>query len=183
MSNTVKTAFLLGALSAALMFIGEALGGAQGLILGFLFAVGDQLRVVLVLGQDRPADVQRAGGRTRPPALRHRRAAGAARRPAAAALSTSSPTRRRTRLRRAATRSTPRSPRPKGILQIAERRRAGRRDRPRARARQAPRHPDQLGRRDAGRGHHDGLALRDVLRRRPRRRSRGRQPDRAASRR
>lgn len=40
MSNAVKTAFLLGALSALLLFIGESLGGAQGLMLGFIFAVG-----------------------------------------------------------------------------------------------------------------------------------------------
>jgi heat shock protein HtpX len=40
MSNVVKTAFLLGTLSALLLFIGEALGGAQGLMLGFVFAVG-----------------------------------------------------------------------------------------------------------------------------------------------
>jgi heat shock protein HtpX len=38
MTNTVKTALLLGALSALLLFIGETLGGAQGLALGFLFA-------------------------------------------------------------------------------------------------------------------------------------------------
>jgi heat shock protein HtpX len=39
MSNTVKTALLLGVMSALLLLIGEALGGAQGLVLGFLFAV------------------------------------------------------------------------------------------------------------------------------------------------
>src|SRR6185295_9635636 len=39
MSNVVKTAFLLGALSALFLFLGEALGGAQGLMLGFAFAV------------------------------------------------------------------------------------------------------------------------------------------------
>ena len=39
MSNVLKTAFLLGALSALLLVIGEVLGGAQGLVLGFLFAV------------------------------------------------------------------------------------------------------------------------------------------------
>jgi heat shock protein HtpX len=39
MSNTIKTALLLGALSALWLFLGEALGGAQGLILGFGFAV------------------------------------------------------------------------------------------------------------------------------------------------
>ena len=39
MGNTVKTALLLGMLSALLMVIGEALGGGQGLIVGFMFAV------------------------------------------------------------------------------------------------------------------------------------------------
>ena len=39
MSNTVKTALLLGAMSALLMFLGEALGGGQGLLLGFFVAV------------------------------------------------------------------------------------------------------------------------------------------------
>jgi heat shock protein HtpX len=39
MSNTIKTALLLGTLSALLMFLGEAFGGAQGLVIGFLFAV------------------------------------------------------------------------------------------------------------------------------------------------
>ena len=50
-------------MSALLLVIGEMLGGAQGLVLGFMFAVGDELRVVLVLGQDRPAHVPRAGSR------------------------------------------------------------------------------------------------------------------------
>jgi heat shock protein HtpX len=39
MSNVLKTAFLLAALSALLLVIGEWLGGAQGLVLGFLFAI------------------------------------------------------------------------------------------------------------------------------------------------
>jgi heat shock protein HtpX len=39
MSNTVKTALLLGALSAVLMAIGEMLGGGGGMFMGFLFAV------------------------------------------------------------------------------------------------------------------------------------------------
>jgi heat shock protein HtpX len=39
MNNTVKTALLLGLLSGVLMFIGQALGGSNGLVLGFLFAV------------------------------------------------------------------------------------------------------------------------------------------------
>jgi heat shock protein HtpX len=40
MTNAVKTALLLGVLSALLMFIGEVIGGAQGMAVGFLFAVG-----------------------------------------------------------------------------------------------------------------------------------------------
>jgi heat shock protein HtpX len=39
MSNTLKTALLLGVMSAVLLWLGEALGGAQGLLIGFLFAV------------------------------------------------------------------------------------------------------------------------------------------------
>src|SRR5579864_1567201 len=37
--NTVKTALLLGAMTGLFLFIGEALGGGQGLVVGFLFAV------------------------------------------------------------------------------------------------------------------------------------------------
>jgi heat shock protein HtpX len=40
MSNTVKTALLLGVMSALFLFLGETLGGTNGLVLGFLFAVG-----------------------------------------------------------------------------------------------------------------------------------------------
>jgi heat shock protein HtpX len=39
MPNVVKTALLLGAMSALLLFLGESLGGAQGLVIGFMFAV------------------------------------------------------------------------------------------------------------------------------------------------
>ena len=39
MTNTVKTALLLGTLSALLLLIGEALGGAGGMVIGFFFAV------------------------------------------------------------------------------------------------------------------------------------------------
>ena len=39
MPNVMKTALLLGAMSALLLFLGEMLGGAQGLIVGFGFAV------------------------------------------------------------------------------------------------------------------------------------------------
>jgi heat shock protein HtpX len=38
MPNSVKTALLLGVMSALFLFLGEALGGAQGLVLGFVFA-------------------------------------------------------------------------------------------------------------------------------------------------
>jgi heat shock protein HtpX len=40
MSNTFKTVLLLGLMSALLLAIGEMLGGAQGLVIGFVFAVG-----------------------------------------------------------------------------------------------------------------------------------------------
>ena len=39
MTNTLKTAMLLGLLSAVLMFIGQALGGGSGMVAGFFFAV------------------------------------------------------------------------------------------------------------------------------------------------
>jgi heat shock protein HtpX len=38
MSNTIKTALLLGVMSVLLMALGEMLGGGQGLIVGFFFA-------------------------------------------------------------------------------------------------------------------------------------------------
>src|SRR5258708_3535336 len=39
MTNALKTAALLGVMSALLLLIGETLGGGQGLIVGFFFAV------------------------------------------------------------------------------------------------------------------------------------------------
>src|SRR5262245_59222993 len=39
MTNTVKTALLLGVLSAILMIIGQAIGGGQGLVFGFFLEV------------------------------------------------------------------------------------------------------------------------------------------------
>jgi heat shock protein HtpX len=39
MNNTVKTALLLGTMSALLLLIGEALGGAGGMVVGFVFAI------------------------------------------------------------------------------------------------------------------------------------------------
>jgi heat shock protein HtpX len=43
MSNVAKTALLLGALSVLFMWLGEALGGAQGLLFGFMFAAATNL--------------------------------------------------------------------------------------------------------------------------------------------
>src|SRR5262245_36504583 len=40
MPNAVKTALLLGAMSAVVLVLGESLGGTQGLLLGLLFAAG-----------------------------------------------------------------------------------------------------------------------------------------------
>jgi heat shock protein HtpX len=40
MQNALKTVLLLGAMSALFLFLGELLGGAQGLMVGFLFAAG-----------------------------------------------------------------------------------------------------------------------------------------------
>ena len=39
MTNSVKTALLLGVMSGLFLLLGELLGGGQGLVLGFLFAV------------------------------------------------------------------------------------------------------------------------------------------------
>ena len=73
-----------------------------------------ELRVVLVLRQDRAEDVPRPGSRAGSQVCRSSRA-GWRRRPACRCRrSTSFPTVRRTRSRRAATRATPRSRRPKG---------------------------------------------------------------------
>src|SRR5437762_10251791 len=38
MANTVKTALLLGVMSALFLLLGDMLGGAQGLLIGFVFA-------------------------------------------------------------------------------------------------------------------------------------------------
>ena len=169
MNNIVKTALLLGVLSALLMFIGEALGGAQGMVLGFFFAVVTNFgsywfsdKIVLRM-------YSATGSRTRPSPLRHRRPPRAARRSAAAALLRHS-RRVAERVRDRPQSAARRGRRDRRHPADSQRRRTGGRARARARARQAPRHPDQLDRRDAGRRDHDDFAVRDVLRRRPRRR-------------
>ena len=106
MTNTLKTALLLGALSALLLFIGEALGGAQGLLLGFLFAavtnfVSYWFSDKIVLAMYRAQEVG-AGHRLYATVG----AACAARRTCRCRACTSFPTARRTRLRPAAIRST-----------------------------------------------------------------------------
>jgi heat shock protein HtpX len=63
MSNTVKTALLLGVMSALLLWLGEALGGAQGLVMGFLFAAATNFasywfsdKIVLAMYRARQVD-------------------------------------------------------------------------------------------------------------------------------
>ena len=90
--------------------------------------------------------------------------------------STSFPSRRPTRSPPAATRAR-RGGRHRRHPADADRRRARRRARARTGAREAPRHPHQFGCRHACGDDHDGGALRDVLRRRPQRRSRRAEPD------
>ena len=121
MSNGLKTALLLGALSALFLFLGEVLGGAQGLMIGFIFAVVHQLRLVLVLGQDRPARCT-ARKQVGPdhPSLRDRRRAGAAGAACRCRRSTSSRSRRRTRSRPAAIPQHAAVAATEGILQILD---------------------------------------------------------------
>jgi heat shock protein HtpX len=64
MSNTVKTALLLGVMSALLLWLGEALGGAQGLVMGFLFAAATNFasywfsdKIVLAMYSAKQVDV------------------------------------------------------------------------------------------------------------------------------
>lgn len=63
MSNTFKTVMLLGVLSGLLLLIGEALGGAQGLVIGFIFAAVTNFasywfsdKIVLSMYGAQPAD-------------------------------------------------------------------------------------------------------------------------------
>jgi len=63
MSNGLKTALLLGALSAILLVVGEVLGGAQGLMFGLIFAVGTNFvsywfsdKIVLAMYRARQVD-------------------------------------------------------------------------------------------------------------------------------
>ena len=62
-----KTALLLGALSALFLFLGEALGGAQGLVLGFLFAVVTNFVSYWFSDKIVLRDVRREAGRSGPP--------------------------------------------------------------------------------------------------------------------
>ena len=66
MGNTLKTTVLLAALSGLLLFIGDLLGGQIGAGHRLRLRRGDELRLLLVLGQDRAGDVPGAGrsGRT-----------------------------------------------------------------------------------------------------------------------
>ena len=165
MPNGLKTALLLGAMSGLLLFIGEALGGAQGLMLGFIFAAVMNFgsywfsdKIVLKMYGAKEVGPE-------PSAVPHRRQPGAARRPAdAEGLRHSAGV-----AQRVCDRPQPgaRGGRGDGRHPADPRRARSSEgvDRARARARQAPRHPDQLDRGDDRRGDHDGVAVRDVLRR------------------
>ena len=151
-----------------LLFIGEALGGAQGLVIGFVFAVVTNFGSYwfsdkIVLRMYRAKEVG-PGHRLYQIVAALAQRAGLPM-PKVYIIPEPSPNAFATgrNPEHAAVAAT------EGILRVLDERRARRRDRARAGAREAPRHPDQLGRGDARRGDHDGVALRDVLRRRPRR--------------
>jgi hypothetical protein len=149
MTNTLKTTLLLGVLSGLFLLIGEVLGGAQGVIIAFLFAAVTNLvsywfsdRIVLAMYRAKevgygPSALPAGGG------------ARAARRSCRCRAFTSSPTHPRTRSRRAGTRRTRRLPPRKASSRCLDREETGRRARARARPRQTSGHPHQLGRRDA----------------------------------
>jgi heat shock protein HtpX len=60
--NWLKTSILMAGIIALFGAIGMMLGGQQGMLLALVLARDELLRL-LVLGQDGPAHVQRAGGR------------------------------------------------------------------------------------------------------------------------
>ena len=66
MNNSLKTVLLLGLLSGLLLAIGELLGGHQGLVMAFGFAIVMNFVSLLVLRQDRSEDVSGPGSRARP---------------------------------------------------------------------------------------------------------------------
>ena len=162
-------------MSALFLFIGGALGGAQGMMVGFLFAVVTNFvsywfsdKIVL-----RMYGAQEVGPGHRLYDIVSRLAERASLpQPRCYVIPQDVAERVRDRPRSRARRRGGDRRHPAH----AQRRRARRRARSRARAREASRHPDQLGGGDAGRRHHDARAVRDVLRRRPQRqRSRGQQ--------
>jgi heat shock protein HtpX len=66
MSNVFKTAMLLAVLTAMLVLIGGAIGGRHGMLIALVFGDRDELRQLLVVGQDRAGHVRRAGGHRGP---------------------------------------------------------------------------------------------------------------------
>ncbi len=114
MSNILKTTLLLGAMSALFLFIGEVLGGGQGLMVGFFFAVAMNFASYWFSDKIVLRMYRATGGRSGHRLYEMVDSPGAARRSAAAPRLHRFPTRRRTRLRPAAIRSTRRSPPPKG---------------------------------------------------------------------
>lgn len=65
MSNSFKTALLLGLLTGIILGVGQLFGGSQGLVIAFVFAGAGQFWELLVFRQDRPRHVSGARGRPR----------------------------------------------------------------------------------------------------------------------
>ena len=69
--NTLKTTFLLTALTLLLVLAGEYFGGTNGALIAFFIAAGNQLLQLLLFRQDRPRHVRRKARHARraPPRL------------------------------------------------------------------------------------------------------------------
>ena len=174
MPNMVKTALLLGAMSALFLLIGDALGGAQGMFIGLVFAAGTNFASYwfsdkIVLRMYRAQEVG-AGHRL------HQVVSQLAARCWPANASRLHHSRAVSERLRNRTQPRPRRRcRHRGYPAHLERRGARRCPRSRTCAREASRHPDQLRGCDARCGDRDDLAVCDVLgchraERRPRRR-------------
>ena len=154
MANGLKTALLLGLLSGLLLVIGELAGGANGLVIAFVFAaimnfVSYWFSDKIVLRMYRAQEV----GPGHPLYQITERLArqGGLPMPKVYIIPDSSPERVRDRPQSRARGGGGDRGHPAG----ARRARARGRDRARAGAREASRHPDQLRRRDDCRGDHD----------------------------
>ena len=114
MTNTLKTTLLLGLLSGLLLYIGDLLGGPQGLVIAFGFALVTNFVSYWFSDKIALAMYSRTAGRPGAPAPPAHRAAWPGRPDCRCRRCTSSQTTRPTRLRPVATRRTRRWPRPRG---------------------------------------------------------------------